>query len=664
MHPQPLLSDRARLWLLSLCSGWTIALVVLCVGMLSVGRAYAVPVLDARSANADYLEIDLRSHWQATVVSSTNSVAQASMDPQVVWDLPDAQFGPLPAQHRYKLNADQRLIGRLSISMQSQPSSLLVEMPMPRLDAVHLSYRYDAGPWTDASAGDRIAMVQWPFANRHPVFVIPAKTGQLHVVWNIAQQGLLSTPVYLRGDAGFREDRFSHALRTGALLGLALVLTLVALGAATIFQRFSFVAVALMTLCVGFAVFCQGGVAGVYLAKNSTWFNDVSKFVTGMLFGAMIPWTIAVVAALKLSALKIWRLSQMWLVVGVLAAAALSPTGLRDIQAFVLPLFLISSLCFAFLIAASAVLRKQAHAWWPLVAVAFYSLGILAPLAAYFGYAEGPQSFMFSSLGFLVSSLLLVYALALQYRHGRMVMTRAQTSHDRDVLTGLFNRNGFEKILRTNLKRIAAEQSSAAFLYIRVSDVQTLHELYGGEGFESGLVQIAAAVSSCVSVVDTVARISPNVFAVMVIMPPDHKLAHTLAQKIITRNMAIASHSTPMAQTLRIAMAWLPTAGSSLADIERRCNKALTKIEEGKRMVWVGGVHGHVDANAMGDGASQYHTPAADLRVSDELPSLPGVINSIEREMLGGANEDQLSAEAGRFMRVMDEQEVKQSSGA
>ncbi len=664
MHPQPLLSDRAQLWLLSLCSGWTIALVVLCAGLLSVGHAYAVPVLDARSANADYLEIDLRSHWQTTVVPSTHSVAQASMDPQAAWDLPDEQFSPVPAPHRYKLNADQRLVARLSVTMQSQPSSLLVELPMPRLDAVHLSYRYDAEPWTNASAGDRIAMVQWPFANRHPVFVIPAKTGQLHIVWNIAQQGILSTPVYFRGDAGFREDRFSHALRTGALLGLAIVLTLVALGAATIFQRFSFLAVALMTLSVALAVFCQGGVAGVYLAKNSTWLNDVSKFVTGMLFGAMIPWTIAVVTALRLSALKIWRVTQMWLALGVIAAVVLSPLSMRNTQATVLPLFLISSLAFAFLIAASAALRRQAHAWWSVAAVVFYSLGILAPLAAYFGYAEGPQSFMLSSLGFLVSSLLLVYALALQYRHGRMVMNRAQTSHDRDVLTGLFNRSGFEKILRSNLKRMAPEQSCAAFLYIRVSDVQTLHELYGGEGFESGLVQIAAAVSSCVSVVDTVARISPNVFAVMVMMPPEQKLAHTLAQKIITRNMAIASHSTPMAQTLRIAMAWLPAAGSNLPDIERRCNRALTKIEEGKRVVWVGSAHGHLEATTTSDGASLHHTPAADLRVSDELPSLPGVINRIERDMLGGANEDQLSTEARRFMRVMDAQEVKQSAGA
>jgi diguanylate cyclase (GGDEF)-like protein len=625
--------------------------------------AHAVTSLALQGNDYQHIEIDLRPHWQTAVVVSKAPVVQAALAPQAIWDMADSQFAAPQAHPKLKLADNERVVARLSVPLQAQPYGLVVDIPMPRLDAVHLSYRYDSGPWTSAMAGDRVAMVQWPFANRHPVFVIPIQTGNLHIVWDIAHQGLVSTPVYLRGDAGFREERFTGALRSGALLGLAMVLALVGFGMASIFQRFDFVAVGLITLSVGLAVLCQGGTAGVYLGKTNAWFNDVSKFLTGMLFGALIPWTIAVSVAQRLHSKLVWNATIVWLVGGLLLTAILATTNTRLGQSTVLPAYLLASLLFATLIALGAVLRKQAHSVWVLVAVAFYSLGILAPLASYFGYADGPQSFMFSSLGFLTSSLLLLWVLTLQYRHGRMVMTRAQTSKTRDALTGLLNRYGFALVLDKNLKRMDTEKSHAAFLYISVSDVQTLHELYGGEGFEAGMVQIAAAVSSSVSVVDTVARIAPNVFAVMVMMPRDAKTANALAQKIISRNMSVASHSTPMAQTLRIAIAWLPLFGDNLADIERRASKALTKMDDGKRIVWIGGSYAQAMPPDMPDGMSQYHTPTSEQMLSDELPSLPGVINNIEREMLGGASEEQLRADASRYMKVMDAQEVRASAG-
>ncbi len=612
--------------------------------------AASAPLVDLGAANYNYLSRDLRPDWQTARVPTQVASDTAAFDPQTVWAWSDETFTAVYPKRPMSLQREERLVGRLRVAMQEHPTSMLVELPMPRLDAAHLSYRYNDGPWTQHKAGDAVPMVQWPFANRHPVFVIPAKQGELQLVWEIAHQGLFTSPVYLRGDADFRRDRFDGALRTGALLGLALVLSLVAFGAAAIFQRFTFFAVAMMTVSVGLAVFCQGGVAGLYIGTQGTWFNDASKFASGMLFGSMIPWTVAVVVSQKLHARWAWYATMLWLGGGLLTALAMLLTGSRTGQVQVLPLFLIMSLLIAGLIAAASVLRRQPHAHWALLAVLFYSLGILAPLAAYWGYADGPQSFTISSMGFLMSSLLLVYTLTLQYRHGRMVMTRAKNTHTRDVLTGLFNRQGFEVILNKKIKRMQTEQWSAAFLYIGMSDTRDLQERYGGEGFEAGMVQMAAAISSSVTSVDTVARIASNAFAVMVPMPRDSKLANALAQKIITRNMAIASHTAPMAQNARIAMAWLPMVGTTLPDIERRCIRELAQLGSGKRIAWVGGMQAHSD---FSQGHSQHNTPAAEPIFTAALPSLPGLINHIERDMLGQDSE-QLLAQADQPMKVMD----------
>ena len=73
-------------------------------------------------------------------------------------------------------------------------------------------------------------------------------------------------------------------------------------------------------------------------------------------------------------------------------------------------------------------------------------------------------------------------------------------------------------------------------------------------------------------------------------MPPDVKAGNALAQKLITRIMAVASHSAPMAQTARIALAWAPASGSTLGNLELAAKKVLQKMENGKRVGWVSGV--------------------------------------------------------------------------
>jgi hypothetical protein len=165
---------------------------------------------------------------------------------------------------------------------------------------------------------------------------------------------------------------------------------------------------------------------------------------------------------------------------------------------------------------------------------------------------------------------------------------------------------------------------------------------------------LAAALSSSISVADSVGRVAPNAFAVTVLMQRDANVASRLAQKILTRTMALASHGAPLAQTGRIAVAWLPVFGTQLPEIERRCLRVIHKMEQGKRIVWVGGANAQADLSQLPDGLSSatstkpHNGPEAD----EELPSLPGVINRLQEEMLGPDTQT-LTAEADRLMRKL-----------
>lgn len=594
------------------------------------GALWAAPQVDLRQQDRANLRMDVRPAWQTAMVPDAGGDPSIPLDAQAVWLWPDSQFKPGVAAPVTVQNGE-RLAGRLSVTVGPSPLSLLVELPMPRLDVVHLSYRYNDEAWTHAAAGDRVPMVKWPFANTAPVFVIPPKAGELQIVVDIPVPGLFPSPLILWGDPAYREQRAFANLELGAGLAMAVISLLLCMGAAVIFRRSAFVAVGVYSISIFLVTAGQGGIFGVYLGTTTTWFNDYVKYISAAIFGAAVPWTISVVVAQKHYSKLIARAATLWLVASLAVMLLMLFTVERTTQWALLSPFLIASLVFGLGIALGSVVRGQAHGVLSLSAVLLLCAGIFAPIASYWGYVDGTFSFSITVFSFLVSNTLLLLALLLQYRHGMRVVARAERSPGRDTLTGLLNREMFERKLAKMLGGAKPRDARALFLYIAVSERKTLEERYGGEGFESGMVQIAAALSLSISVVDTVARISTNAFGVLVAMPQDAKLGNAVAQKVISRIMAVASHSAPMAQTACIAAAWVPVYGTTLPELVLGSRHVLQSMEEGKRIGWLGGAAAHSSNAQTQDSASSRTDSKPNSRSrTDELHSL---INGIEDNM-------------------------------
>ena len=89
--------------------------------------------------------------------------------------------------------------------------------------------------------------------------------------------------------------------------------------------------------------------------------------------------------------------------------------------------------------------------------------GIFSPIAAYWGYLDGTFSFSITVVSFWLSNTFLLLALLLQYRHGNRVVTRARQSPGRDALTGLLNREVFERKLARVVHSTKARNTHAIF---------------------------------------------------------------------------------------------------------------------------------------------------------------------------------------------------------
>ncbi len=619
---------------------------------LLLGVLHAAPQLDLRQQDRARLTVDVRPLWQTAMLPGQGLDTAKPFDAQTLWDMADDKFAPGKAAPVTVQNGE-RLVGRLSVLVQDSPHNLVLELPMPRLDAAHLSYRYSTGAWTQLSAGDQIPMVQWPFANRSPAFFIPSQPGELQLILDIPQQGLFPSPVKLWADPAFREAHSNRDMEAGAAMALVFFTMLICFGAAAIFKRFVFLAVGVYSMTVVLLAAGNGGMAGIYFGTTTTWFNDYVKYVTSIVFGAMVPWTISVVVAQKYYSKIVAYLANFWLVGSLVMLVVMLFTVPRATQWAITSPFLIASLIFGFGIALASVVRGQAHAYWSLSAAVLICVAIFAPIAAYWGHLDGQWSYSVTMLSFSLSSALLLFALLLQYRHGNWVMAHAAQSSGRDALTGLLNRDVFERKLAKTAQDASAHQSHALFVYVSVSDASTLQERFGGEGFESGMVQMAAALSSSVSVMDTLARVASNAFGGLVVMPHEAKLANALAQKIITRTMAISSHSTPMAQTARIALAWIPVYGTAMADLEKLAKHVIRDMNQGKRIAWVGGAQAQAlafQASGLGDSLGG----AADSRSQGD--ALHSVINRLEQSMEQEAQEARSAqdAQANKPMKVAD----------
>jgi hypothetical protein len=120
---------------------WLLGLLVQC---LWAGALHAAPVLDLQLQDRVRFSTDVCAVWQTAMLPGRGLDTSKPLDAQTVWDWPEDRFVPGKAQP-VTVRDGERFVGRLSVQVQDSPHSLVVELPMPRLDVAHLSYRYNGG---------------------------------------------------------------------------------------------------------------------------------------------------------------------------------------------------------------------------------------------------------------------------------------------------------------------------------------------------------------------------------------------------------------------------------------------------------------------------------------------------------------------------------------
>ena len=457
---------------------------------------------------------------------------------------------------------------------------------MHRLDYVHMSYRVNQGMWYTLSAGDRIPMRKWEYKNPFPAFPVPQAAGStVDIVIELVHTGLVSDRIILSSRPEYRYQHYSYGLLYGLLLGLSSAMAICALGMAFAFGRKRFAAVAVLSLCGGFSMAVTSGIAGMYMFTDSAQWNDESKLSVLLVLAATLPWSFSIVLGYTRRSQVLWWVSNVWLALVLMAVSVGWLIDLHTMRMTMLITAWVLSGCLTLVIAGASVLSDDPRARW---IVATSVMGLLSFLFLIFSYAGvGPAATMLAigAAAMVLTLLGMLFIMYLQYRQGRSVLDVTRSTIGRDSLTGLRNASGFEDSLALSSLRTVNGSSALAFFWVQLAPSDALRGHFGDEGFEYGLVRIASALAACLDNKNDLARPVDNAFCTAVSMEFSPEQSNALATMMLSRILALSTEADAMTSYLRIAVAWMPTHGRNLAELQVRCQDLLLATNPEKKIV-------------------------------------------------------------------------------
>jgi len=97
----------------------------------------------------------------------------------------------------------------------------------------------------------------------------------------------------------------------------------------------------------------------------------------------------------------------------------------------------------------------------------------------------------------------------------RARIAELETHAERDPLTGIFNRRGFERELERAAAHVRRYGGNAALVYLDLDDFKPVNDRHGHAAGDAVLEAVAAALLGTVRASDTVARVGGDEFAVL-----------------------------------------------------------------------------------------------------------------------------------------------------
>lgn len=503
--------------------------------------------------------------------------------PQLEVRYADLPFAVRAPGSRVQLSQGAALWVRFEVEVKDNSAHWELELTHSGTDRVSLFHRQADGSWHAQHAGDHIAVSDWAYPDRYPVFALDPRVDQVVTYWVRIEHARVpfSGELLVHNHNTLRELRIHQQFLLGAYFGMAALLVATAVANALVFRDTSFAAYAVYVTLLGLALAASLGVGGQFLWPDWPHWNSLAEFVllpltavAGLLFVRHVVQPRRIgrgLDRLALSLAGVFLALTVWDVV--------QPTT-ASLQALTAAGTLTMVLVYAMLWAA----WRTGDRW-----VRWIALGVLPVLMA--GTLPVLRNFGLLSSGFLsqygmvmaaaIEAPLLIYGLLQRSSMQHEAQTRARALALTEPLTGLTNRHNFMLRLHESLVRAQRYQHRSALLLIDLDNHGWFAETHGREVADRALVLTGSLLRSVARDVDTASRVNDSTLALLMEGPVREAQVVAAATSIVAGGLRPSSQL-PVGSTLKfkVVLALLPDSASG-ADLESDAQAHLDWLRSG-----------------------------------------------------------------------------------
>lgn len=408
------------------------------------------------------------------------------------------------------------------------------ELPKPFVDRVEFYYRGPQGSWQMQMAGDNIDQPQWPVRGLHPQFYLPNLAPGVNDFYVKVHQLLpLRFAVTLKTIELATSDNQSTLLADGLVSGLLVLTTLLAIFLAVAYKSAAYAWYAAYVFFALLAVVGYVGVGHFALWSFSPWWSEVSH---GVCIKA------ALVAQLQFCRIMfVRRAAAPWPNRVTLVALGLSvlalfvplvlPANLIELRMASTLFVLLTTLSLMLIVVERAAHQGSATAWlWVLAYVPIVCILAMtfAEQYAFVSLPWLPYNAIIFAVAFEV--MVLMVALHLHAKSGYASKVRKMTLVELDPLTGFVAPLHYPDTLARLWGNARHRRQDMALAYVRADYAQPEYaqaddlRLDTNAAPDDAQQQLTSEelMLRCVRMLrtvtrpkDTVARIHPNVFAIL-----------------------------------------------------------------------------------------------------------------------------------------------------
>ncbi len=496
-----------------------------------------------------------------------------------------------PTRHGaiYPLATGKALWIRFTIPPAPDSERWYLEIPYPSVNKVTLYTPDSIGQWTAQSAGDTIAVAEWPVPHRHPLLpvVVSAEEPRRYLL-RVENPHSFSAPLSFVSESYLSRHEQRTSLILGIYFGLAGLAVALGVLSAISLRDSAYGVYALSVALMALAQAAMTGIGGLHLWPHWPGWNDLSPLVLPVLAVASLTWFFAEVVSLPE---RSRRLNYGVLVLGALGIlVSLAIVFIEPSSRFKLmvPYIAIVTTAGVSVIIWTA-LRGDRYALWLLAGSAPVMIGAAFPLLRLSGLI--PVSFLTMhgmQLGIAVELPVLLVILMVRSQNRREHNRRIHGLDKIDPATGLLNALVFELNLRRMMARARRLKYESAVLVIDIVNREQIRRDFGARAAEELPLQVAGRLLAAAREIDAVARLSELRFGILVEGPLSAEDAASEGPRIVARClMPYKNKPIDWVAQVRVAQTMVPTERADARQVLERLEGLLANVApDSKRAVF------------------------------------------------------------------------------